>query len=110
MSKVPKVISIHRIDGFMAIIATKRETGLSCDIFLECMAEKRFRNVQPYVFASGEDWLYPISISESPIMLDDIGLEEIDFMDVYQWITNNYELLIRHWNCQIDDQELHKEL
>ncbi len=110
MSEIPKAISIHGIEGFMATIVTKEETGLSYDIFLECMAKERFRDVQPYVFATGEDWLYPISISESPIMLDDIGLEDIDFMDVYQWIMNNRELLIRHWNCQFDDSEFHKAL
>jgi hypothetical protein len=62
------------------------------------------------VFAAVEDWLYPISISESPIVLDDIGLEDIDFIDVYQWIMNNRELLIRHWNCQYDDFDIHEAL
>ena len=110
MSEIPKVISIYEIDGFMVTKVTKKKTGLSCDIFLECIAKERFPDVQPYVFAAVEDWLYPISISDSPIVLDDIGLEDVDFMDVYQWIMNNRELLIRHWNCQLDDVEFHEAL
>ena len=110
MSEIPKAISIHEIDGFMVTNVTKKETGLSCKIFLECIAKERFPDVQPYVFAAVEDWLYPISISESPIVLDDIGLEDIDFMDVYQWIMNNRELLIKHWNCQFDDYDIYEAL
>ena len=43
--KVPKVISIYGIDGFYATIATQRETGLQKDIFIECEAVKRFRDI-----------------------------------------------------------------
>lgn len=110
MKILPKVTSMYEIDGFMATIVPQRVTGLSCDILLECIASERLSNVQPYVFAICEDWLYPISISKTPGTLDDIGLEGLDFTDVYKWVANNYELLTRHWNCQIDDLGIHEAL
>ena len=91
---VPRVISIYGIDGFYATIATQRETGLQKDIFMECEAAKRFEGTQPYVFAASDDWLYPISISSSPVLIDDIGYETNDFTEIFSWIADNRDLLL----------------
>ena len=103
---VPKVISIYGIDGFRATVATQWETGLSYDIFMECEAAERFEGIQPYVYVASNDWLYPISVSPSPILLDDIGYETNDFSEIFAWIGKNHELLSLHWNCLINDSQL----
>lgn len=103
----PKVISINGIDGFLVTKATKRETGLPYDIFMECEAANRFNGIQPYVYAASNNWLYPISISRRPVLLDDIKHEINDFSKIFEWIEKNHVLLSLHWNCLIDDAQLH---
>lgn len=101
----PNAISVHGMEGFYATMVTPRETGLPYDLYFECLAWERLKNYSPYFYACKEDWLIPISISDHPFVID-IGIEDSDFASVVEWAEKYKNLLIKHWNGEIEDVDL----
>jgi hypothetical protein len=53
---------------------------------------------------------FSVSISKTPeILVGDCKLKQKDLNKIFDWIKENYDLLIKHWNQEIDTDEL-KEL
>jgi hypothetical protein len=80
-----------------------RETGLPYDIWIDSMGSRRnIPHNTPRIKVDVNGERIPVLISK-----EDIKCQK-DFLDkakIVNWIKDNYETLIRHWNGEISDFE-----
>lgn len=62
-----------------------------------------------YADRTSED-TFSVSISKTPeILAGECKLKQKDLKEIFDWIIKNYDVLYKHWNQEIDTDEL-KEL
>ena len=89
------------MDGFFVVCATPKEMGLPYDILLDSLgAEKRFPGC-PRVGVVIDDYVVPVSISNSPIVLSGSSFRDSD--KILEWVKKNKISLLMHWNKQLSD-------
>ena len=101
----------------------KKYTGLPVDLRLDEIGSLRKPKYLHYsepllTFQNNYDNkahfdVLPMSISENPRVLEDekyIKIKSEDVEAVKQFIIKHYDLLLKHWNHEIDTMELHKIL
>lgn len=96
-----------KIDGYTVACASKQETGLPYDVYVDSLgADKRWRRWPgiPRIGVIVNDIVVPASISDTPVILS--GREFTDSKIVLEWIAHFHEPLLKHWNKELDDLEI----
>ncbi len=97
----------RKIDGYTVACASKQETGLPYDVYVDSLgADKRWRHWPgiPRIGVIVNDIVVPVSISDTPEILS--GKEFADSKIVLEWIAHFHEALLMHWNKELDDLEI----
>lgn len=85
---------------------TKRKSGLPYDVLIDYDGKRRARQNSPRIMIRLDDrWDFvPVSIDDKePAVL--LEREIPDFEVVTDWIKENFDTLMKHWNNEIDDYE-----
>ena len=82
-------------DSFTVCCAEKELTGLNVNIYMPTAKTDDYHTIKPYLW------------TESNIGYGLVYIKN-DYKfpnDVEEWIVKNYDVLLRHWNCEITDKE-----
>lgn len=80
-------------NGYNVVKVTTKDSGLSFNIFLKSAGVKPY-NEAPFILVENLTGYTKIRISENADC------------ECKKWITDNYELLVKHWNCELSDREV----
>ena len=78
-------------DGYKVVMVASGDSGLSFNIFLKSAGVKPY-NEAPFIWVKNHTGYEKIRISENADC------------ECKKWISDNYELLIKHWNCELSDR------
>lgn len=90
----------------MAILTTKN-TGMPYKILIDSIGiERKRKNNSPRIMISIDEHyrdIVPVSIDQKnpEVLIDRKNISDIEL--IFNWIKSNYEILIKHWNQEIDD-------
>lgn len=84
---------------------SKIDSGLPYDIWVDSAGSRRnSKHNSPRVKIDVDGSLIPVSISKNPKIL--INREIPKFKIIKDYLSNNYDLFIKHWNNEITDKQL----
>lgn len=84
---------------------SKRDSELPYDILVDssgCQRSSKHNSPRVKINADGD--LIPMSISKNPEIL--VNKKIPKFGIIKDYISNNYDLFIKHWNQEITDKQL----
>ena len=85
--------------------ATKNDTGLPYDIWLDSAGKNRKnKRSEPRFKVSIDNDLIPISISKDPKVLIEKEIKKWSL--IKKFVVDNYEDLMKHWNGELTDREI----
>ena len=97
---------------------SRKKSGLPMNIWLDSAGSSRnIKHNTPRVkiqnnyrdrFTDELSELIPVSISKNPeILVESVKLElkQKDIQRAFKFISDNYDVLMSHWNGEIDDQD-----
>ena len=104
-----KLIEFHEPMFEMAALSRKR-TNLPYELWLDSVGKDRnvLHNTPRLKVKVSDNTLIPVSIEKAPKVLVDISkYPKIKHLSaVVNFIANNYDLLLDHWNKKYDDGEI----
>ena len=104
MSKAKDLINLYEMSNLRPV-----STGLSVFIWLDDMgSDRRNKHQLPRLKVAQQkanNFIGTVSISDKPIVIN--GYIDIDILsDISKWIKLNLDVLLKHWNGEIETIEL----
>ena len=89
-------------EGFDYAGLTQQETGLPYIVLIDSVGITRKPRIKPRIRVRVNDEYIPVSISKTNV--EKYKPFEGD-TEIEQWVIENYDILIKHWNQEITETE-----